>query len=125
MKIEIGIPWHEDWADQTGQPYDAIIDGDRDQIIKINEEGKMFYSHLFMGEHGTTLEYLPVPEDAKIIWRDVVMVKVIRTDNEEYPYNCQVWRRTPEHDMVYCGEGKFCKCYGEALSYQNEKEKRW
>lgn len=120
MKIEIGKQWHEDWADQTGQPYDAIIDGDRDQIIKINDAGKMFYSHLFLGKGGTTLEYLPVPEDAEIIWRDVVVVKILKTENEEYPYNCQIWRRTPEHDMVYCGEGKFCKSWGEAIAYERK-----
>lgn len=65
MKIIIGKKWHESWADLNGQPYDATIDNDNDQIIKLLD-GNFYYSHVYLGECGTTLEYLPVPANAEI-----------------------------------------------------------
>lgn len=47
--------------------YDAMIDGHADHLIQKREDGSLWMDHMYLGEHGTTLEYVPVPEDAVVL----------------------------------------------------------
>lgn len=67
MYIIVKKQWHESYNDKYGRIYDAVIDEDKDHMVKINDKCEMFYSHMLPGP---VLEYLPVPENTEIIFTE-------------------------------------------------------
>ena len=67
MLIEItSKPWN--WP--TDYPtMNACIDGDRDRLIQRRPDGSLWMDHMFLSKYGTTLEFVPIPEDATVVDR--------------------------------------------------------
>ena len=66
MLIELtSKPWKANPEDYP--TVDATIDGDKDQLVQKHPDGSLWMSHMYLGEHGTTLTYVPVPDDAMVI----------------------------------------------------------
>lgn len=56
------IPCH----DEDAVRMNAVIDGVGDHLIKQKPDGSLWMDHMYLGEGGTTLEYIPVPKEAEV-----------------------------------------------------------
>lgn len=53
MKIILLNPWNESWRNDDGYlPYNAIVDGDKDILIAVNDEHKMKVGSLYLSSVG-------------------------------------------------------------------------
>ena len=59
--------WHPSFNDGYAAIFDARIDGDKDKIIYIDKNNKLFFSYMYADkQYGTVLAHLPVPESTTV-----------------------------------------------------------
>ena len=76
------------------------IEGDR---ILINKGAYALRSEEFLNTFGTDR-----------LTDTVNRAVLCKTDNEEFPINCQIWTSVKGGPFSYCGNGKFCRNIKEA-----------
>lgn len=98
MYIIVKKAWHESYTDKYGRVYNAIIDEDKDNMVKINDKGEIFYSHMLPGP---ILEYLPVPKGTEIIFTE----ETVRCNN------CM--KIMPATKVKIRDDKEYCPCCGK------------
>lgn len=59
--------WHPSHNGGDAAIFNARIDGDPDQIVRIDKDNNLFFSYMYADkQHGTTLVYLPVPKSTTV-----------------------------------------------------------
>lgn len=107
MKIQVLNQWHESYKDSLGQPYNAIIDGDNDNIVKISDTGKMFYSV----REGCSLYYKEIPQSTEVEFVEPNGVKAVL--NIRYDMDGLVERGVCPtcSNVIYADDIEdYCKC---------------
>lgn len=98
MYIIVKEAWHESYTDKDERIYSAIINEEKDHMVKINDKGEIKYSHLLPGP---ILEYLPVPEGTEIIFTE----ETVRCNN------CM--KIMPATKVKIRDDKEYCPCCGK------------